>query len=414
MEESGIGQKIRDGQEGRLMATTAILAGTILTPIGEITGGTILIEAGRIVELGPASKVKIPAGATLIDHQDRIVTPGFIDMHIHGAAGHDFMEATPAAIAEVGKFLARHGTTSYVATTVTASAEKVAAAAQGLGEIVRAYRSSDHTSGPVTAEPLGVHFEGPFLNVIRRGAHPEADIQKPNLESLKKFIEAAGGTARVLALAPEMDEGLKVLDYARSQGVRVGIGHSNATFEEAERGIAAGATHAVHVYNAMRPFSHRDVGIIGAALTDDRLSVELICDGLHVEPAAVRLAAKAKGMSRIILITDSLSATGMPDGRYQLGLFTINMVNGVCRTEDGALAGSSIVLAQAVRNLSKFTGLSFKDCLTCATLNPARLLGVENQKGVLAVGNDADLAVLDKNFVVRQAYVGGRAAIGSA
>jgi N-acetylglucosamine-6-phosphate deacetylase len=218
----------------------------------------------------------------------------------------------------------------------------------------------------------------------------------------------------VLALAPELDEGLKVLEYARTHGVRVGIGHSNATYEEAERGITAGATHAVHIFNAMRPFSHRDAGIIGAALTDDRLSVELICDGLHVEPAAVRLVAKAKGTDRIILITDSLSATGMPDGRHQLGPFTINVVNGVCRTDDGALAGSSIMLEQAVRNLSKFTGLSFKECLPCATLNPARLLGVENEKGVIAVGNDADLAVLDKNFVVRQAYVRGRAAIGSA
>lgn len=395
------------------MATTAILAGTILTPITQINNGAILIEAGRIVDVGPVGKVKIPPGATVIDHQDRIVTPGFIDMHIHGAAGHDFMEATPAAVAEIGKFLARHGTTSYVATTVTASAEKVVDAARRLGEIVHAFRSSDHTNGPVEAEPLGVHFEGPFLNVIRRGAHPAADIQKPNLESLKKFIAATGGTARVLALAPELDDAMALLDYARSQGVRVGIGHSNATFEEAERGIAAGATHAVHIYNAMRPFSHRDAGIIGAALTDDRLSVELICDGLHVEPAAVRLVVKAKGTDHIILITDSLSATGMPDGRYQLGLFTINVVGGVCRTDEGNLAGSSIVLEQAVRNLSKFTGLSFQDCLPCATLNPARLLGLENQKGAIAVGTDADLAVLDKNFVVRQAYVGGRAAIGS-
>ena len=396
------------------MATTAIQAGTILTPIAEITNATILVEAGRIVDVGPAGKITIPAGATVIDHRDKIVTPGFIDMHIHGAAGHDFMEATPAAIAEIGSFLARHGTTSYVATTVTASPEKVIAAARGLGEIIRGAGSTGSAQGAVAAQPLGVHFEGPFINVIRRGAHPAADIQKPDLESLKKFIEASGGTARVLALAPELDEGLKVLEYARAHGVRVGIGHSNATYEEAERGIAAGATHAVHIFNAMRPFSHRDAGIIGAALTDDRLSVELICDGLHVEPAAVRLVGKAKGPDRIILITDSLSATGMPDGRHQLGPFTINVVNGVCRTDDGALAGSSIMLEQAVRNLSKFTGLSFKDCLPCATLNPARLLGVENEKGVIAVGNDADLAVLDKNFVVRQAYVRGRAAIGSA
>ena len=396
------------------MTTTAILAGTILTPTKEITDGAILIESGRIAEVGPASEVKLPADAAVIDHRDKTVTPGFIDMHIHGAAGHDFMEATPAAVSRIGEFLARHGTTSYVATTVTASAESILEAARGLGKIVRAARSWDPTNGPAAAQPSGVHFEGPFLNVIRRGAHPAADIQEPNLEKLKQFVEATGGTARVLDLAPELDDALALLENARSRGILVGIGHSNATFEEAERGIAAGATHAVHIYNAMRPFSHRDAGIIGAALTDDRLSVELICDGLHVEPAAIRLVMKTKGTGRIILITDSLSATGMPDGRYQLGQFIINVVGGVCRTDEGTLAGSSIVLEQAVRNLAKFTGLSFKDCLPCATLNPARLLGLEKQKGVVAPGADADLAVLDKDFLVKQAYMRGRTVIGSA
>jgi N-acetylglucosamine-6-phosphate deacetylase len=164
----------------------------------------------------------------------------------------------------------------------------------------------------------------------------------------------------------------------------------------------------------MRPFSHRDPGIIGAALTDDRLSAELICDGLHVEPAAVRLLVRAKGLKRVILITDSLSATGMPDGCYQLGQFTIHVADAVCRTAEGTLAGSSIVLEQALRNLMKFTGFSFKECLPCATLNPARLLGVENRKGQIAAGGDADFAVLDENHVVRQAYVRGRPALTSA
>jgi N-acetylglucosamine-6-phosphate deacetylase len=399
------------------MTTTAILAGTILTPTHEIKNGVIVIEDHRIAEVGPKDSINLPNGISVIDHRDRIVTPGFIDMHIHGAAGHDFMEATSNALSTIGTFLARHGTTSYVATTVTASAERILEAAAGLGEIVRAARgpagdsaSSEHA----TAQPLGVHFEGPFLNVIRRGAHPAADIQRPNLETLKRFLDATGGTALVLALAPELDDALTLLECARGRGVRVGIGHSNATYEEAERAIAAGATHAVHIFNAMRPFSHRDAGIIGAALTDDRLSVELICDGLHVEPAAVRLVVKAKGTAHIILITDSLSATGMPDGSYQLGQFTVNVVGGVCRTVEGNLAGSSITLEQALRNLVKFTGLTFKECLPCATLNPARLLGMERLKGLIAAGADADLAVMDQNYIVRQAYVRGQPAIGPA
>lgn len=392
------------------MAITALLAGSILTPMEEIENGVILMDGHRIAGVGPRSSIKIPAGSNVIDHNDRVITPGFIDMHIHGAAGHDFMEATPAALSTVGSFLASHGTTSYVATTITASIERTIQAAAGLGKIVRAARSTDSAIGPVAAQPIGIHFEGPFLNVIRRGAHPSADIQKPSLDMLKQLLDAAGGAALVLALAPEMDCALDLLAHARAHGMRVGIGHSNATYEEAERAIDAGATHAVHLYNAMRPFSHRDPGIIGAALTDDRLSAELICDGLHVEPAAVRLLVRAKGLKRVILITDSLSATGMPDGSYRLGQFTIKVEGGVCRTAEGNLAGGSIVLEQALRNLVKFTGISFKECLPCATSNPAGLLGVENQKGVIAVGADADFAVLDENFIVRQAYARGRAA----
>ncbi len=398
------------------MAIIAILAGTILTPAEEIENGVILIDGHRIAEVGSNGSIKLPPGASVIDHRDRIVTPGFIDMHIHGAVGHDFMEATPAAVSAIGSFLARHGTTSYVATTVTASVERTLQAATGLGEIVRAARQSDGRTPSSTqpaAQPLGVHFEGPFLNVIRRGAHPAADLQKPSLEILKKLLDATGGTALVLDLAPELDDALALLEYARAHGVRVGIGHSNATYEEAERAIAAGATHAVHIYNAMRPFSHRDAGIIGAALTDDRLSAELICDGLHVELAAIRLVVRAKGTGRIILITDSLSATGMPDGSYQLGQFAVNVVGGVCRTVEGNLAGSSITLEKALRNLVNFSGLSFKDCLPCATLNPARLLGFEKQKGVIATGADADLVVLDRDYTVMQAYVRGRATIDS-
>jgi len=396
------------------MPFTALLAGSILTPYEEIERGVILVDGHRIAEVGTRDSVKIPAGAAVIDHSDQIITPGFIDMHIHGAAGHDFMEATPAAVSAIGTFLARHGTTSYVATTITAAIDRTIEAATGLGEIVRAARTPDSTAGPAVAQPLGVHFEGPFLNVLRRGTHPAADIQKPDIETLKKLLDATGGSALVMALAPEMENAMALLELARSRGVRVGIGHSNAVYEDAERAIDAGATHAVHLYNAMRPFSHRDPGIIGATLMDDRVSAELICDGYHVEPVAVRLLVRAKGLQRVILITDSLSAAGMPDGTYQLGQFTVHMVHGVCRSAEGVLAGSSIVLEQALRNLVKFTGSSLKECLPCATSNPARLLGFENQKGVIAAGADADLAVLDSNYVVTQAYARGRHAVAAA
>ncbi|HZP00669.1 MAG TPA: N-acetylglucosamine-6-phosphate deacetylase [Terriglobia bacterium] len=390
----------------------AILAGTILTPTERIQNGVILIEGHRISKVGPREQVKIPAGVPVIDNLDRVVVPGFIDMHIHGAAGHDLMEATPEAVSAVANYLARHGTTSFLATTVTASLDRTLHAAKGLGEIIRSSQSSHGASDTIVgAQPVGLHFEGPFLNIKKRGAHPASQIRNPSTDIAARFLDAAEGTARVFTLAPELDGALAVLEYARSRGLRVGIGHTNATFEEAERAIAAGATHAVHLYNAMRPFQHRDSGIIGAALTDDRICAELICDGVHVEGPAIRLLAKAKGVERILLVSDSLSGAGMPDGNYRLGNFTVHVAGGVCRTVEGNLAGSTVTMDAAVRNLAHYSGLSYAECLRCATLNPAKILGLEKQKGVIVPGADADLAILDQNYYVTQTYVRGRAVL---
>lgn len=392
-----------------MKAIKAIQAGCISTPVETIENGVILIEGHRIVKVGPKEKVKIPATAAVIDNRDRLIVPGFIDMHIHGAAGHDLMEGTPDAVSAVAHYLARHGTTSFLATTVTASLERTLHAARGLAEIITAsensYGDSENIAG---AQPVGIHFEGPFINIKKRGAHPASQIQKPSIETMTRILDAAGGAARVVTLAPELDGALAVLEYVRARGLRVGIGHSNASYEEAERAIAAGATHAAHFYNAMRPFGHRDSGIIGAVLTDDRVSAELICDGVHVEPTAIRLLVKSKGLGRVILVSDSLSGAGMPDGNYRLGNFTVHVAGGVCRTVEGNLAGSTITLDAAVRSLATFTGESYQACLACATLNPARLLGIGKQKGVIAPGADADLAVLDKNHYVTQTYVRGR------
>jgi len=387
----------------------AILGGLIYTPTEEIENGVILIEGHRIAKVGPRERIKIPPGATVTDNHDRLIVPGFIDMHIHGAAGHDLMEGTPEALAAVATYLARHGTTSYLATTVTASLERTLHAARGIAEIIRSSHGSPGAPDKIPgAHPLGIHFEGPFLNIKKRGAHPASQIRKPSTEILERLLDAAEGTARVFTLAPELQGALTVLELARSRGLRVGIGHSNATHEEAERAIAAGATHAVHMYNAMRPFGHRDSGIIGAVLVDDRAYAELICDGIHVETPAIRLLAKTKGLDRLMLVSDSLSGAGMPDGNYRLGNFTVHVAGGVSRTIEGNLAGSTLTLDAAIRNLSNFTGFSYRECLPCATLNPARLLGLEKQKGVIAPGADADLAILDRDFHVTQTYVRGR------
>jgi len=389
-----------------MKATKAILAGMIYTPTEEIENSVILIEGHRIAKVGPKERVKIPPGTPVIDNSDRLVVPGFIDLHIHGAAGHDLMEGSVECLSAVSAYLARHGTTSFLATTVTASLERTLHAASGIAGIIKSGGGA-HEKLP-GAQPLGIHFEGPFINVKKRGAHPASQIRKPSVEILQRLLGAAEGTARIFTLAPELDGALTVLEAARSQGLRVGLGHSNATHEEAERAIAAGAAHAVHMYNAMRPFMHRDSGIIGAVLVDDRITAELICDGIHVEQPAIRLLVKAKGLERLILVSDSLSGAGMPDGNYRLGNFTVHVAGGVSRTVEGNLAGSTLTLDAAVRNLASFTGLSYRECLPCASLNPARLLGLEKQKGVITAGADADLAVLDKNHHVTQTYVRGR------
>lgn len=391
------------------MEIKAILADRILTPTEIIPNGVLLIDDRRIVKVGPKERISIPKSASVIDERDRMVAPGFVDMHIHGAAGRDLMEGTADAVSAVAHFIARHGTTSFLATTVTARMDRTLAAAEGLAKIIaasdRLQGSPDNGAG---AQPLGIHFEGPFISPVRRGAQPAGQIRKPSVEVAEKLVKAAGGTAMIAVLAPELPRALDLLEYFRGKGLRVGLGHSDATLEETNRAIDAGATHGVHCYNGMRPFSHHDPGIVGAVLTDGRVCAELICDGVHVDPAAVRLLVRAKGLERVILVTDSVSAAGMPDGKYRLGSFSVFVTGGVCRTEEGNLAGSTATMDSNLRNLAAFTGASFESCLPCATLNPARLLGIEKQKGVIAAGADADLVVMDKNYYVTQTYVRGR------
>ena len=387
----------------------AVIAGKIYTPLEEVVDGVVLVEGARIVRVGPKGKVKVPRGTEAIDHRAHTIVPGFIDVHTHGAAGHDLMEATSQAVSTVANFLARKGTTSFVATTVTASVEDTLAAVRNLAGAIRAQRlAAQRRDQPPSSEILGIYFEGPFLNAKRRGAQPEDQIQPPSVQLLREFLDAAKGNGRIIALAPELEGALPLLKYARRRGLTVSVGHSDATLEEAKRAMDAGATQATHVFNAMRPFNHRDTGIIGAVLTDDRVFVELICDGVHVHPGAVRLLGRSKGLDRVILISDGGPGVGMPDGNNRISNFDVAIVDGVCRDEQGNLAGSTVTLDAELRNLMRYTGQPYAKVLQCATLNPARQLGLERRKGVIAPEADADLVALDAEYRVVQTYVGGR------
>jgi N-acetylglucosamine-6-phosphate deacetylase len=384
------------------MPTTLVHAGRAFTPLTEIPDAAILIRDGAIESIGPRGAVTLPAGASEVIATDKIAVPGFLDVHIHGAGGHDVMEGTEQALKAVAHTIAKHGTTSFVATTVTAAPEAICHSAEGVAR----YFASQHLAGDVRAEVLGVHFEGPFISQVRRGVHPPEFLRLPSADLLAQFIAAAKGRAQILTIAPELLGAMPCIDAARKAGMVVAIGHTDATYEQARAAIARGAHHAVHVYNAMRPFSHRDSGVIGAVLTTPEVTAELIADGVHVDETAMRLLLQAKGAGGVILVSDGVSATGMPDGKYMLGTFEVTVSGGICRNAEGKLAGSTLTLDRALRNIVNL-GTPLADALRMLTLNPATLLGLEFKKGVLRCGADADLLLLDDSLQVTKVWTRG-------
>jgi len=384
------------------MATTLLHAGRVLTPTAEIIDAGILIREGVIEELGPREGMRLPDGAVEFPATDKIAVPGFVDVHIHGAGGRDVMEGSPEALAGVTKTVARHGTTAFVATTVTASPEDTIRSVEGIAH----YISQQHETDDARAEVLGIHFEGPFLSPARRGVHPPEWLKLPSAEFLEKFLKAAAGNARILTLAPELLGAMPCIDAARNAGLVVAAGHTDATYEQMRAAIAHGVRHAVHVYNAMRPFSHRDSGVIGAVLTSPEVTAELIADGVHVEETAMKVLLQAKGPERMILISDGISATGMPDGNYMLGKLEVTVSGGICRNSEGKLAGSTLTLDRALRNIIAL-GIPLADAVRMLTLNPATLLGIEFKKGSLRTGADADIVLLDQALQLTNVWVRG-------
>jgi N-acetylglucosamine-6-phosphate deacetylase len=376
-------------------------------PASEIQDAGILIRDGVIEAIGPREGMSLPLGAEELQAARHTAIPGFVDVHIHGAGGHDVMEGTDEALAGVARTLARHGTTSFLATTVTASPDDICRSVEGIAR----YMSVQYETDQARAEVLGVHFEGPFISSARRGVHPKEWVQLPSAELLERFLRAASGNARILTIAPELLGAVPCIEAARNAGLVVAMGHTDATYEQARAAIARGVHHAVHVYNAMRPFSHRDSGVIGAVLTTPDVTAELIADGVHVEEAAMRILLQAKGAGCVILVSDGISATGMPDGKYKLGKFEVTVSDGVCRNTEGKLAGSTLTLDRALRNVVGM-GFPLSDAVRMLTSNPAKLLGLEFKKGALRVGADADIVLLDRDLQVTNVWARGMALNG--
>jgi N-acetylglucosamine-6-phosphate deacetylase len=386
------------------MATTLLHVGRAITPLTEIPDAGILLREGVIEAIAPRAAMGTPAGAREIHVTDKIAVPGFVDVHIHGAGGHDVMEGSTKALGTVARTLAEHGTTSFVATTVTADPEATCRSVEGMAK----YIAAQHATEEARAEVLGIHFEGPFISPLRRGVHPAQWIKQPSAELLDRFLRTAAGNARILTLAPEIFGAMPCIDAARKAGLVVALGHTDATYEQARAAIARGARHAVHVYNAMRPFSHRDSGVIGAVLTSPDVTAELIADGVHVDEPAMRMLVQAKGAGGVILVSDGTAATGMPDGTYTLGTLQVTVSGGVCRNAEGKLAGSTLTLDRALRNIVAL-GTPLVDAVRMLTLNPASLLGIEFKKGVLRAGADADVVLLDDALHVAGVWTRGLA-----
>jgi N-acetylglucosamine-6-phosphate deacetylase len=383
---------------------TIFTAHALYTPLEEIISPAVVVEDGIIVRIASRAGEEVPTDATVADFGNAILAPGFVDIHIHGGAGLDVMLASPTELPRLGKFLATHGVTGYFPTTVAAPLDQIYSALERLANAIDA---SPRNNGHLSARPLGIHLEGPFLSHKRRGVHPPENLIEPTAEIFERMWQAARGHISVMTIAPELPGAMEVIALAAERNVCVSIGHSDAEFSVARRAVEAGASHATHTFNAMRPLDHREPGIVAEVLTDDRITADIIADGIHLAPAVVQLFLRAKSVERAVLITDAISASGMPDGRYQLGPMLVDVKDGKC-TLDGKLAGSVLTMDRAVRNVAKFAGWSLRDAVRTATLNPARVVGLGQRCGVLAPGAEANFVVLSPEGEVRARIIGGR------
>ena len=386
------------------MSLTAYTSRTLYTPLESLDRGVVLVEDGAIVKLGTRTSVEVASSAEIHDFGDDMIVPGFVDIHVHGSAGYDVMQADDSARCSFEQFLARHGVTAYYPTTIAAPLDVIERALERLSDAIEIAGRKDSSHGG--AQPLGIHLEGPFLSHACRGAHSPEDLILPSIQTFNRFWQAARGHIRLMTIAPELEGALEVIAEAAKRGVCVSLGHSDADLEASRRGVAAGARHATHTFNAMRPLRHRDPGIVGEVLTNSRLTADVIADGVHVDPAVVKLFLNSKGAENAVLITDATSATGMPDGKYRLGTLEVEVKDGTVQ-RDGKLAGSVLTMDRAVRNAMDFAGWDLQRAVRIATANPARVAGAQN-KGMLKPGADADFVVLSASGDVRATVVRGK------
>ncbi|CUA80417.1 N-acetylglucosamine-6-phosphate deacetylase [Anoxybacillus suryakundensis] len=375
---------------------------TVYTEEGWLENGCILIENEKIAYVGP--NASFPDAQTIELNSRYYLVPGFIDLHIHGAFGADVMDATVEALQTIASRLPEEGTTSFLATTMTAPAERIEQAIENVANYMQTYNV------PGQSEFLGIHLEGPFLSPKRAGAQHPSNIIEPNISLFQRWQQKANGAIRLVTLAPEENYGLALVSYLKEHGVIASIGHSNAGYEQVMEAIRAGVTHATHLFNGMSGIHHRKPGVALAALMHEEIVCELIADGVHVAPEMVRFAYRNKGKEGLIIITDAMRAKCLGEGEYELGGQRVIVRDGKAMLSDGTLAGSVLTLKQAVQNVIDFTDCTLEDAIYMASTTPAKQLGIFDRKGSIRVGKDADLVVLNEKHEVVMTICRGKLA----
>lgn len=368
--------------------------------------GKVLYNKELIVSKGKIQSIvdevstvdKLEGGYRLVDGGGMFLSPGFIDIHNHGSLGFDIMDRSKEALNGIGSYHIKNGVTSYLGTVITSSYENMKAAIENIVD----YENKD------TSKILAIHLEGPFFNREKKGAQNIDFIKDPDLGWIKNLLNISSGKLKMVSLAPELDRAREVIKYLKSKGVKVAIGHSSASYEEAKAAIDHGASIATHLFNGMRDFHHREPGLVGASLVDGRIYCELIYDRFHMHDAAVEIALKMKGYGKVILVSDAMRAAGLTDGEYELGGQAVWVKDGGARLESGTIAGSTLSLREAVYNMVKYLGVPINEAVRMASLNPAQALGFHKDIGSIEEGKRADLILFDKDINIKKVFSGGR------
>lgn len=363
--------------------------------------GLLCLEGGRIAGVWDLEQGPAPADAPRdLPRTEGFIAPGFLDLHVHGGGGADFMDGDPEAVAVITETHARYGTTGLLATTLTAPEEAILQA-------IRAAKAAPKRGARV----LGFHVEGPFVNIKMKGAQDGRYVRPATPAEADRWLAAGeAGDCWHVTMAPEIDGAPETARHLAERGAVVSAGHTECTYAQLQTAAAHGFSHVTHLYNAMRGLHHREPGTVGAALSLPGFTVEVIADGIHVHPASLAVAVAARGAGQVMLVTDAMRATGMPDGEYLLGELKAIVKDGAARLEDGTLAGSVLTMADAVRNMVRLVGVPLPQAVAMASLNPARRHGLDARKGSIAAGMDADLVLLDRELRVTTTIVGGAVA----